>query len=192
MGLWKKFRDRASRKEERSHFGLAWSVFAAYWLAAAILLRTLHESGWLVNLADIGVLLFFIFGGFGVYFAFAVPLRIWPHHPKKKNQELFNAVGEIFVKGYILSDQWGKWTVEGNQPWANDRANSLMSTWIPDSESQIKDLLGEDEYWRYRFSEDLLKAAPPWAEESLFPGLWQRVQGRLAWIKTWMDSQLDL
>lgn len=206
MHLWAKFRDRASRKEERSHFGLAWSVLAAYWLAGAILLRSLRGSGWIVSLADAGVVVFFVFGAFGVYLAFAVPMRWWPHHPKKRDDKSFYAVGEIFLNGYIRLEQWGRLTAESKQPLTNNsdaqlrqqslalaigRANELVE-WIPASEEQIKALLGEDEFWRYKFSENLLEAAPAWAQEGQFPMLWQQVQGRLCWIKTWMDKQLDL
>lgn len=191
MGLWAKFRDRASQKEERSHFGLAWSVFAAYCLAGALLLRSLHPNGWLVTLTGLGVALFFVFGAFGVYLAFAVPMRMWPHHPKKRDKELFNAMGEVFVKGYILSDQWEKWTIARNQPHGDNRAIDL-TVWIAESEERIKELLGEDEYWRYHFSEDLLRQAPSWTNLAQTPALWQRVQGRLAWIKAWMEAQLNL
>jgi drug/metabolite transporter (DMT)-like permease len=81
---WHYFRDRAQRKEERQHFGLAWSVLAAFFLAGSVFLRSFHESDWLMKAFDWLSLAFFLIGAVAAYLALAVALRLPPHNPKNE------------------------------------------------------------------------------------------------------------
>jgi hypothetical protein len=196
---WDQFRDRASRKEERSHFGLAWSVFAAYWLAGAVLLRSLHETGWLVTLADVGVILFFVFSAFGVYLAFAVPMRWWPHQPKKRVEAVFDDMETLFLEGLGLLEALEDASVLTTDYLLSGAENphraaeaERMREWSRTSEDTIRNLLGEDEALRYRLSPDLSRTVPAWAERTNSTGTWHNARGRIDWIRAWMQEQANL
>lgn len=203
--LWTQFRNRASRKEERSHFGLAWSVFAGYWLAGAVLLRSLREQGWLMTLADFGVALFFIVGAFGVYLAFAVPMRWWPHQPQKRNEEQLEEMEALFLEGLNLIDDWGRAVkslddpILGLMPDKSEVARDLamrggqnMVAWIPQSEQRVSKCLGSELGSRYKMSPDLDREEPQWAEKTMWVGLHRNVMCRLSWLRAWSQDQFDL
>ncbi|MGA7834734.1 MAG: hypothetical protein WCA31_05950, partial [Acidimicrobiales bacterium] len=201
---WDQFRERASRKEERSHFGLAWSVFAGYWLAGAVLLRSLHEVGWLVTLADVGVALFFVFGAFGVYLAFAVPMRWWPHQPAKPNEAALERMEKVFIRGLTLIQDWGKTTKMSQVVYApgDDSAQRYdalsqkyaqgLIAWIQTSEKDVLDCLGQEIANRYKMSPELTKETPQWADDTIWVGLYPNVMSRLSWVRNWSQGQFDL
>ena len=94
------FRDRASRKEERAHFGLACRRSRCVFPRRFLFLRSFHESGGLMILFDGLALTFFVFGALSAYLALAVAMRWPPHHPKKLDLELVVKVeSEIISSG---------------------------------------------------------------------------------------------
>jgi hypothetical protein len=204
---WDKFQRRASRKEEREHFGLAWSVFAAYWVAWAILLRSIHSTGWLVTIANVGVWAFFILGGFGVYLAFAVPMRWWPHHPQKPDEKKLQVIEGLFLLGMNLLEDWGKLTqmslvahipgVSGQDrtqeylTLSDERAKQLVE-WITTSEARVNECLGMEEGGRYKMSPDLSGSEPGWSQGTIWVGLYQNIMCRLSWLRAWSQNQFDL
>jgi hypothetical protein len=204
--LWVQFRSRASRKEERGHFGLAWSVLAAYFVAGAVLLRSLHPTGWLMTATDIVAILFFILGGLGVYLAFAVPMRWWPHHPIKRDTKQLDAIEALFIGGLSLIQNWGQnaqaldRSVQDGANWAIRKVFvdaievccGELIEWIKSSEITVSESLGSELGNRYKMSPDLTRTAPGWAEDSMYPGLHQNIMGRLGWLRTWSQDQFDL
>ncbi len=206
--LWAKFRERASHKADRGHWGLAWSVSAGYFLAGSIFLRSFHETGWLMKVFDWLSLAFFVFGGAAVYMAFAVAMRWPPHHPRKRDMEICDLIEGIYLHGLTLLQDWEKLTILSNllipipsvaatvtqhkyDTQAQTTAETLFS-WVTESEKKIGDLLGNDMAARYRMAPDPTKRAPSWTENSIWVGLWGAVEGRLVWIRAWMREQVDL
>lgn len=181
-----KFRDRASRKDERAHFGLAWSVLAAYFLAGSVFLRSFHESGWLMRTFDWLALAFFVSGAFAAYLALAVAMRWWPHQPKKLDMALIIKIeSEIYFPALTMFSTWE----------TNARAGvsvggeiAALRNWIMESEKQLVPLLGRGMADRYRMFPDPTRIAPDWAQDPL----WAAVEGRLLWLRAWLREQADL
>jgi hypothetical protein len=203
--IWARFRDRASRKDEREHFGLAWSVFAAYCVTVSLIIRTLHETGWLVRAVDIVIIVFFVLGAFGVYLAFAVPMRLWPHQPQKRNDAQLEVVEAVFLQGLDLMDNWGRAVKAMSDPISSLRPGykaealrtaadmgTAMLGWIGQSEDAVRASLGDDLANRYKMSPDVDREEPAWTEETVYVGMHRNVMCRLGWLRAWSQSQFDL
>lgn len=186
------FRDRASRKEERAHFGLAWSVLAAYFLAASVFLRSFHESGGLMILFDWLALTFFVFGALSAYLALAVAMRWPPHHPKKLDLELVVKVeSEIYFPALTEFQAWETYTKSGSFTRADDSVTALKQ-WILTSEKQVAQVLGRGLADRYRMFPEPTHIPPTWAQRPDWVGLWAAIKGRLDWLRLWLRDQADL
>lgn len=200
--LWARFRDLGSQKAERGHFGLAWSVFAGYFLAGSVFLRSVHEKGWLMTAFNVLAIVFFVLGGVGVYMAFAVAMRWPPHHPKKRDIENFTKMEDLFIKGIsrlqALEDANGPTAVLAATGLGSalkvtiDQAVNEMHDWGTEAEAFIKEKFGEDEALRFKISSDLSRTPPHWAESAGQTGTWHNARGRIDWIRAWMQEQANL
>jgi len=201
---WSRFREQASRKEERGHFGLAWSVFAGYFLAAGVFMRSFHESGWLMTFFNVLAIVFFVLGGIGVYMAFAVAMRWWPHHPKKWNFEVFMIIQTQYFAGITLLQEWAKLEIEAKKPQQPDSKSpeeiadmaaeraQLLVNWETESKDLIVAQLGDDLGLQYHMAPNSYMVEPAWALDSRYVGLWNVIQGRIDWMRAWLNQQLVL
>jgi hypothetical protein len=188
---WRHFRDRAQRKEERQHFGLAWSVLAAYFLAGSVFLRSFHEHGWLMRLFNWSALAFFVFGALAAYLAIAVAMRWPPHGPKKIDMDRVLNVERVYFPALTEFQAWETYMKSGQYVHA-DESVAALKEWIIESENQLVVLLGRNVADRYRMAADPMEIPPTWAQRHDWVGLWAAVQGRLIWIRNWLREQTDL
>ena len=196
-GLWTKFRDLGSQRAERAHFGLAWSVFAGYFLAGSVFLRSLHEKGWLMTAFTVLAIVFFVLGGVGVYMAFAVAMRWPPHHPKTRDEDVFKKIEEFFLLGLgkLQSlEQINATSLNAAQipQHLKDQKTNEMRNWSTETEAAIEDLFGDEEALRFRVSPDLSRTPPHWAESAGLTDTWHNARGRIDWLRKWMQGQTNL
>lgn len=205
--FWIRFRESASRKEERGHFGLAWSVIAAYCLALSLMFLGFGRSvASVITVLHVFALFFIVFGAMFSYLALAVAMRWPPHNPRKPDEKKLQQIELIFYEGKLLLENWGQTTKQSRvERLGSDgvlktnqfvrmsqlHADQLLN-WIPRSEKEVAACLGTDLANRYKMSPDLAQAEPLWAEETVWVGLYQNTICRLSWLRTWSQNQFDL
>jgi hypothetical protein len=193
---WRYFRDRAQLKEERQHFGLAWSALAAFFLAVSVFIRSFRESGWLLKAVNWLSLVLLFCGVVAVYLALAVALRLPPHNPKQRNSGLCNWMASLAAQGRDLLQKWEGHGMDTSLSTAKDywvkNGFDNASAWVSQSDEKVKDWLGDDLGYRFEMARNLTVPPPQFASEILDVDLWQRLRGRLDWITIWLQDQGEL
>lgn len=201
---WSRFRDSGSQRAERGHWGLAWSVFAGYFLAGAVFVKSFQHSGNVAVWWSLIAALFFLMGGLGAYMAFAVAMRLPPHHAKLRDDAQYDRLGVLYYQGTILLSQWAKLAVEAGKPqqpnsatpeqigeMAEAQAQQCVN-WVESSKPIVESELGVEAGKRYKMAPTPSMTEPAWSLNTKFVGLWNALQGQLEWLREWLQEQLNL
>jgi len=194
--FWTKFRDRAARKEERAHFGLAWSVFAGSFFAGALVVRSFHGAGHFVTVLKWVACAFVVLGFSCAYLALAVAMRWPPHNPKKRDVVLCDKTEALFLEGHNVLQSWEAAVAPlsmgpARDQWMNAHMQIALD-WVKEADESVKDLLGEEEGFRFKMSPNLKVQPPEFARSGAAFDHWQGVRGRIDWIREWMQEQGNL
>ena len=199
---WSEFRESARRKSERSHYGLAWSVWAASFLALALVLLGFGStgsspSGLIRSVAVVAIVVGFFFA----YLTLSVARRKWPHEPPKQSVA-FEELSDYQLQGEKLIRDWLSALGQTQVHHSLENLNALvklcddyvisMRNWILATDALVGTRLGGDAGTLYRLSPNTLAPRPRMVDEDIWGDIYPEVVGRTEWLKVWLREQLDL
>ena len=202
------WRRKLQVKEDRGHFGLAWSVLAAYAIAFAVLVDGWHpRARGMIDFHFVALIVFMVVGGFGVYLALASAMRWWPHNPRKRDIERVREVTALYVDGKGLFDRWGESAVkrqvlaherkfddEALKPYDSGFSEMVLEIieWRKRADESISDWFGAKARRAFITEPEISSVPPDWQRgDQWFTNLYE-IAGRLTWLRRWLREQDDL
>lgn len=201
-------REKLQVKEDRGHFGLSWSVLAAYGLALAVLFSAWHpRTRGMIDFRFVGIVVFMFVGAVGFYLSLASAMRWWPHNPRRRDVPRYEDVRALYLDGHKLFKDWGERVLryrvlldEGLLD--NDGVNRHHSEfleqgrklveWQSRADLAILNWFGESTCRTFITEPEILNTPPDWQRGDQWFTNWDQLSGRLAWLRRWLLEQDNL
>jgi hypothetical protein len=161
----------------------------------------------MIDLRFVGIIVFMVVGGFGVYLAFASALREWPFNPRKLDVGRYEDVKRLYLDGLALQRDWGERTVffhvlqnSGSMQVAEyelrdkefaERSLRIIE-WKKRADQSVVVLFGESACRTFITEPEVSLIPPDWQRGDQWFINWNQIAGRLAWLRRWLLEQDDL
>jgi hypothetical protein len=205
---WHILRHKLQVKEDRGHFGLAWSVLAAYGIAVVLLLLGWHpRTRGMIDFRFVAIIVYMVVGAVGVAGAFAAALRIWPHDPRSRDIPRYENAKKLYLDGLGQSRNWGELAVKylhlydaGTMTEAEfdkrdiemmERIKAVIE-WRDHADILVREWFGDSACRTFMTEPQVSPTPPEWQRGDQWFTNWSEVAGRLAWLRRWLLEQDDL
>lgn len=145
----------------------------------------------MIDVRLVGIIIFIVAGGVGVYLAWAAAMRWPPFQPRKIDTSLVAKIEAIYFPALSQFQGWERNLKSGDFASANACAD-VLKNWRATSEEEVASLLGQGMADKYKMAAEPTEIPPDWAQRHDWVGLWAAVQGRLVWLRTWIRNQTEL
>jgi hypothetical protein len=205
---WRSERPKLQVTEDRGHFGLAWSVLAAYGIAVVVLLYGWHpRTSGIIGFRFVAIIVFMLVGAVGVLGAFAAAFRKWPHNPRKRDIARYEDVKGLYLGGLGISQGWGEDVIKYLALYDSGsmvdedyrrRDEELIERireaikWRNASDQSIVNWFGESACRTFITEPQISSDPPSWQRGDQWFINWNEVAGRLVWLRRWLLEQDDL